>query len=193
MSLISSTRSLKHKLDSNLPYIVNFKRVSRMSAVQSLYSLIITEDEISTLSEIDLKVLQIYKDTNEMLDTGIELSSKHHYQLIQEIKNNFAEIKGVISDHIKEGWKIDEIHPVMLSILIASVAELIYLDSPVRVVINEFVSMSNEFLPSSEVGFVNSFLDRVARKYAPQGTFSKNPNETQNVPSDDNPSSTEKK
>ncbi|MCB5408403.1 transcription antitermination factor NusB [Pseudogemmobacter faecipullorum] len=68
-------------------------------------------------------------------------------------------------------WPIDRIDPVIRALFRAAGAEMTQLDTPPKVVINEFVDVARAFFPEGrEAGFVNAVLDHMAREAKP-GAF----------------------
>ena len=67
-----------------------------------------------------------------------------------------------------ERWPIDRIDPVLRALFRAAGAELIAPRTPPRVVISEYVGLSDAFFPEGrESKFVNAVLDHMARALRP--------------------------
>ena len=66
-------------------------------------------------------------------------------------------------------WPIDRIDPVLRAVFRAAGAELVAAKTPPRVVITEYVRLSQSFFPEGkESRFVNAVLDHVARELRPE-------------------------
>ncbi len=63
-----------------------------------------------------------------------------------------------------ENWKFEEIRPLERSILRMATAELLHLDTPVPVVINEAVELVKVFCGEEPRALVNGVLDAIARE-----------------------------
>jgi len=66
-------------------------------------------------------------------------------------------------------WPIDRIDPVLRALFRAGGAELTALETPPKVVINEYVEVARAFFPEGrEPKFVNAVLDHMAREARPE-------------------------
>lgn len=66
-------------------------------------------------------------------------------------------------------WPIARIDPVLRAVFRAAGAELVSSDTPPRVVISEYVAVSDAFFPEGrESRFVNAVLDHMARAARPE-------------------------
>jgi len=63
-----------------------------------------------------------------------------------------------------ENWKFEEIRPLERAILRVATAELLHLDTPVPVVINEAVELVKMFCGEEPRALVNGVLDAIARE-----------------------------
>lgn len=65
-------------------------------------------------------------------------------------------------------WPIDRIDPVLRALFRAAGAEMVAAKAPPRVIISEYVGISDAFFPEGrETKFVNAVLDHMAREAAP--------------------------
>ncbi|MEL6586956.1 MAG: transcription antitermination factor NusB [Pseudomonadota bacterium] len=65
-------------------------------------------------------------------------------------------------------WPIDRIDPTLRALFRAAGAELLTMDTPPKVVINEFVEVARAFFPAGkEAGFVNAVIDFMAKEAQP--------------------------
>ncbi|MGB3554721.1 MAG: transcription antitermination factor NusB [Jannaschia sp.] len=65
-------------------------------------------------------------------------------------------------------WPIDRIDPTLRALFRAAGAELVGMETPPKVVINEYVEVARAFFPDGkEGGFVNAVLDHMAREARP--------------------------
>jgi N utilization substance protein B len=76
-----------------------------------------------------------------------------------------AEIDGLISQRLAEGWTLERLDRPMRAILRAGAYELIARpDVPVASVITEYVDVAHAFYDKRESGFVNGLLDAIAKE-----------------------------
>ena len=79
-----------------------------------------------------------------------------------------AEIDGLISQRLAEGWTLERLDRPMRAILRAGAYELIARpDVPVATVITEYVDVAHAFFDKRESGFVNGLLDAIAKVARP--------------------------
>jgi N utilization substance protein B len=75
-----------------------------------------------------------------------------------------ADIDGLISGRLAEGWTLERLDRPMRAILRAGAYELIARpDVPVASVISEYVDVAHAFYDKRESGFVNGLLDAIAK------------------------------
>ena len=80
------------------------------------------------------------------------------------------EIDGLIDAVLPRDWSRDRLDPVIRAILRAGCFELLARDDvPVRVVVDEYVSIANAFFEGVQTGFANAMLDALARRLRPEG------------------------
>jgi len=76
-----------------------------------------------------------------------------------------AELDGLITGALAEGWTLDRLDRPMRALLRAGVYELLARpDVPAAAVVDEYVDVAHAFYAAREAGFVNGLLDTVARK-----------------------------
>lgn len=76
-----------------------------------------------------------------------------------------AELDGLITAALAEGWTLDRLDRPMRALLRAGVYELVARpDVPAAAVVDEYVDVAHAFYEAREAGFVNALLDTVARR-----------------------------
>jgi N utilization substance protein B len=75
-----------------------------------------------------------------------------------------ARIDTEIARALAEGWKLERIDSVARAILRSAVVELWGRDTPIAVVIDEYVEIAKDFFEGPEPGFINAALETVARR-----------------------------
>ncbi len=138
------------------------KRAARILAVQCLYSII---SDISSEKSTDEKVNDIIlMYLNELSDS--KFSKANHSYLIKLVRfavSNTKDIEVRITAYLAEGWRVERLPKVVVSILKAAVAEL-FLDKKLdrEIIINDYLEIAKLFRHEGEVGFINSVLDKIA-------------------------------
>lgn len=80
--------------------------------------------------------------------------------LIQGVNNNREEIDRILSE-VAEHWALSRMNVTDRSILRLAACEILYLDTPKPVVINEAVELAKKFGTADSAAFVNGILDKV--------------------------------
>lgn len=77
---------------------------------------------------------------------------------------NLSEIDAVIEKNLK-GWKKERLSKVVLSILRLGTFELIYQKTPVNIVIDQAVKISQKYATQSDAVYINGVLGAVGREH----------------------------
>lgn len=128
---------------------------SRVRAMIILYNYDLTKElDIEGISEI------INNNIEEEFPIDIDFSN----DLIRGVINNLSNIDELINNHL-EKYTIDRLSYVDRNIIRLAVYEMLYLDHPIEVVINEYLNISREFTQIENydtVKFNNAVLDKIA-------------------------------
>jgi N utilization substance protein B len=83
--------------------------------------------------------------------------------LASGVDANRSDIDDVIARHVREGWTLDRMPVIDLTLLRLATEELVHqLDVPVAVVISEAVALAKQFSTDDAGRFVNGVLGAVA-------------------------------
>ncbi|MFQ4201848.1 transcription antitermination factor NusB, partial [Clostridioides difficile] len=107
--------------------------------------------------------LQYSKNTNLKLeDTEIEdvIDKKYINTVCKALKENHDKIDELINKYAKN-WTVDRMPKVDVSILRLSVCEILYLDTPNKVSINEAVELAKIYCDDKSPKFINGILGSV--------------------------------
>lgn len=105
------------------------------------------------------------EDMKDILQTDnfIEKHGDYIRTITEAFQEHMPEIDELISEFCTT-WKIDRLSRVDLSILRLAVIELNYLDTPVKVVINECVEMAKKYSSEKSSVFVHGVLASIVKK-----------------------------
>src|SRR3954454_6385281 len=138
------------------------RSAARLAAVQALYQ---HEMEGTPLP----RLLKEFHD--HRLRATIQDARHHHagqdffYDILNGGDARRAEIDGLISARLAEGWSLERLDRPMRAILRAGAYELIArADVPLGSVISEYVDVAHAFYDKRESGFVNGLLDAIAKE-----------------------------
>jgi len=141
------------------------RSAARLAAVQALYQ---QEMEGTPLPRL------LHEFHEHRLGATIEDQTYHDAErdffddLVTGADARRAEIDGLISGRLAEGWTLERLDRPMRAILRAGAYELIARpDVPVATVITEYVDVAHAFYDKRESGFVNGLLDAIGKEARP--------------------------
>ena len=84
--------------------------------------------------------------------------------MVVGVHQNEEKITNIIECNLSENWLIDRVDLTMKAIISLAIYELIsYEKIPLQVIINEYVSIANQYLDKRNTGFINGILDNIAK------------------------------
>lgn len=139
------------------------RSASRLAAVQALYQLASTDDQIPQLVISEFRAWRlgkemdgdVYAPADESLFADIVLGAWERRMAVDE----------KIESALTGSRTMDRLERLVLAVLRAGTYELIARpDVPTPVVINEYVDVAHAFFTGKEPAFVNGILDNVSRQ-----------------------------
>ena len=135
------------------------RRNTRKIAVQAIFQFFFSKEDVNKILEefcnYRIKEFKNYKkkyDINFLKNVVIGVSQ------------NERKITKIIECNLAENWLIDRVDLTMRAIISLAIYELIsYENIPLQVIINEYVTIANQYLDKSNTGFINGILDNVAK------------------------------
>lgn len=142
------------------------KSAARLYAVQALFQMEASGTGIDSI----VKEFLDHRFGAEVDEGQFEEGNPDHFRDI--MKNAFrhqAQIDQLTDKALAENWPINRIDPTIRAVFRAAGAEFVALDTPPKVVINEYVEIARAFFPEGrEPKFTNAVLDHVARAVKPE-------------------------
>lgn len=106
------------------------------------------------------------EDNISVYSENVEEVGEYAKELYQGVLDNMEEIDAVISNY-SNGWKINRLPKVNLSILRLAVYEIRYVDNvPDSVAINEAVELAKKYSSKEDSSFINGVLGAFVRSQA---------------------------
>lgn len=137
------------------------RRSSRLAAVQALYQLEQTSQEVETIM-IEFKDHRFSLLQEDRLYFNPDII--FFESLVRGVSKNSATLRELIEKYLAENWRLDRLPSVMRAILLAACYELNHEEVvPLPVVLNEYIEISKEFFEEKEVSFVNGILDVISK------------------------------
>lgn len=130
------------------------RKIAREAAVKLLYQMEINEDFSDGVKENFLKYNRLKEDEIEYLDRVFK-------PLIEKLSLIDSKI-----EKYSQGWKINRIAKVDLSILRLAIFEIMYMDDiPVEVSINEALEISKKYSTEESSKFINGLLGGFVKEW----------------------------
>ncbi len=141
------------------------RSAARLYAVQALFQMEVSGQTVETIQrEFETHRFGEVFDDVEMA----EGDSRHFRAVVDGAVNYQARIDQMTDRALVAKWPIDRIDPVLRAVFRAAGAELVDMDTPPKVTINEYVDVAKAFFPEGkESKFVNAVLDHMAREARP--------------------------
>jgi N utilization substance protein B len=136
------------------------RTVARLAAVQALYQMEVSGVGVEA-------VVREFSDHRFGRDLeGEQLADADEAlfgDIVRGVVGEQARIDQAVVRRLAENWKLDRLDATVRAMLRAGSFELIYRDTPVEVVINEYVELAKAFFDAKEWAFINGALDAVAQ------------------------------
>ena len=141
------------------------KSAARLYAVQALFQMEVSGQTVKAVTrEFENHRFGATYEEGEFAEGDVDLFRG----LVENAVNWQALVDQMTDRALVAKWPIDRIDPVIRALFRAAGAELTQMDTPPKVVINEFVDIARAFFPEGrEPAFVNAVLDHMAREAKP--------------------------
>lgn len=145
------------------PAELEARRAARLGAVQALYQMEMSGASIAdVVAEFDSGKLP---RESEASSAAIEGDAALFKTLIDGAVNRQTTIDRCIARHLGKNWRLDRLDAVARALLRAGATELEQCaETPVAVVIDEYIEIAKGFLDAAEIGFINATLDACAKE-----------------------------
>lgn len=138
------------------------RSVARLSAVQALYQLELSENASAPFVAREFREHRLNQkiDEEQLADADVEFFE----DVVRGTAKRREEIDALLEGALSEKWSLKRLETVMACILRAGIYELMARpDVPTAVVIDEYLDIAHAFYSGTEPGFVNGVLDRLAK------------------------------
>lgn len=129
------------------------------SAMRELAFQLIYGTEIQRDSQED--VIEMFLENNEVED---DVVAEYLRKIGLGIKEHNKEIKEIIIHNLKENWSLDRVSKVNLSLIKLAIFEMLYLDLPYKVAINEVIELAKKYSDNQAPTFINGILASVVKE-----------------------------
>ena len=133
---------------------------TRLAAVKSVYNLEINSclNIKKNANDLANDIMAYYKQSEE----NVSIDRDFLFHLISGVFNHKDNLDEKIKEKLGVNWKFERLEAVIVAILRTSVFEILNdSETPLKIIINEYINITKEFYDEKEVGFINSVLDKI--------------------------------
>ena len=139
---------------------------ARLAAVQALYQMELSGGSAEAVIEEFLRH-RLHEDLDGL--TLDDLDQALFRNLIRGVAKESEQLDDILSAVLAEDWPIDRLERILRVILQAGTFELEHHEAtPARVIITEYVALTEDFFLGKESAMANGVLDRLARVLRPE-------------------------
>jgi N utilization substance protein B len=140
------------------------RSVARLGAVQALYQM----DVGGLGAEAVVREFHDHRFDREMEGRLLAGADEAWFgAVVRGVTARQGEVDRAVRARLAADWRLDRLDATVRAILRAGAFELIGLDAPIEVVIDEYVEIAKSFFAGPEPGFVNAALDAIAADVRP--------------------------
>ena len=142
------------------------RSAARFYAVQALFQMEISDQTVEQV-RVEFENHRIGIETEA--ETWVDADIGYFRKLVDLAVDDQARIDQMTDRALVAKWPISRIDPTLRALFRAAGAEMLELDTPPRVIITEYVQITQAFFPEGrESKFVNAVLDHMAREAKPE-------------------------
>lgn len=139
------------------------RSAARLAVVQAFYQLLMADEP--DVEQVSKEYIDHRLGAEIEGDQYVKADSDLFKDVLTGAWSRKEEWTGLIENHLSAGWTLDRIDKILIATLCAGSYELAArIDVPTAVIINEYVDVTHGFYDSAEASFVNSVLDKIAKK-----------------------------
>lgn len=126
---------------------------------------------IEIQKEVPEDVLQLFFENNNVIEEEVQDYLK---EIQTGIKTHEEEINELISHNLKKNWSLNRISKINLSLIKIAVYEMLYLELPYKIAINEVVELAKKYADDSAPVFINGILASIVKEKNLNGETNEN-------------------
>ena len=117
--------------------------------------------EIEVQRDVEEDCLKLFFENNEINNEGVQ---KYLKDIKEGIELHKDEIDELISHNLKKNWSLNRISKINLSLIKIAIFEMVYLNLPYKIAINEVVELAKKYADDSAPVFINGILASVVKE-----------------------------
>ena len=116
---------------------------------------------IEIQKNVESDTLELFFENNEIDEKDVQ---DYLTKIDLGIKEHNSEIEELIVHNLRENWSLDRISKVNLSLIKLAIFEMLYLDLPYKVAINEVIELAKRYSDNQASTFINGILASVVKE-----------------------------
>ena len=116
---------------------------------------------IEIQKNVELDTLELFFENNEIDEKDVQ---DYLTKIDLGIKEHNSEIEELIVHNLRENWSLDRISKVNLSLIKLAIFEMLYLDLPYKVAINEVIELAKRYSDNQASTFINGILASIVKE-----------------------------
>ena len=135
-----------------------------------MWRLFVTRGELRDIASKVLYETYILDNANiiyeldNLIKEEMEVENTFVHELVHGVKTHQKEIEKIANKNLVD-WEIDRLSKVDKAILSMAIYELLYMDTPSIVVINEALELSHKYSDEKVTKMINATLDKIYKEY----------------------------
>lgn len=137
------------------------RRAARFFAVQALYQSEHTDQPLTIM--LDHFIKDHLHDPKH--STAVKTDEVLFNTLVHGVIENKDTLDQAVESVLAEGWTLQRLDEVVLSVLRLGAFECLYaLETPLPVIVNEYIEVAKAFFSANEVNFIHVAMDNLGKK-----------------------------
>ena len=145
------------------------KSAARIAAVQCLYKIAVNEEKLDPEKQTKFLRAQLGNNQAEQkitIGAAVEPNYALYETILASVKTYRQEIDKIIASTLSKEWKVERMSPLLLAILQAAIAEMLFgKATPLKIIQDEYSNLTRSFFSEKEVNFVFAALASACQNY----------------------------
>ena len=116
---------------------------------------------IEVQKKLDEDYLELFFESNNVVKDDVK---KYLTEIKEGIEKYNVEIEELINHNLKSNWSFNRISKVNLSLIKIAIFEMLYLNLPYKVAINEVVELAKQYSDEQAPIFINGILASIVKE-----------------------------
>ena len=105
--------------------------------------------------------MDIFFENNNVIKEDVK---KYLKEIKEGIEKNKTEIDELISHNLKSNWSFNRISKINLSLIKIAIFEMLYLNLPYKIAINEVIELAKQYSDEQAPMFINGILASIVKE-----------------------------